>query len=145
MGTLHKMICHGKKCRRPRSSSCHKEQRDGTYTYTTSQAHFLSHGPSSFSLPRPFLLTNTPLISLFFCLLPPHPPPPLPVPFYYAPPSLCPYSCPAMALSPLLLLTHFHHMWCANLPLTAALRFHTQTPPPPSHILTPACLSNPQA
>ena len=27
---LHFMICHSNKCHRPRTSSCHKEQRGGT-------------------------------------------------------------------------------------------------------------------
>ena len=29
-GVLHFMICHSNKCHRPRTSSCHKEQRGGT-------------------------------------------------------------------------------------------------------------------
>ena len=36
---LHFMICHSKKCHRPRTSSCHKVQRGGTSAYQVSACH----------------------------------------------------------------------------------------------------------
>ena len=43
LSLLHFMICHSNKCRRPRTSSCHKEQRGGSAYLKQFHSHWYFH------------------------------------------------------------------------------------------------------